>query len=97
MRARKHEDCLIGICQQNLLVLALGSRVKPNDGPLPLFDLFYCPAAICPHRDPDSISKSGDVTHCPAAFQLATQLTNNKALTRFHSKETRLGFDDQSL
>jgi hypothetical protein len=45
----------------------------------------------------DFIPKRRDVTHCPAAFQLATQLTNNKALPGFNSKETRLGFDDQAL
>src|SRR6185503_1668393 len=97
MCARKDEDRLIRIGQQDLLILTLGPRVKPDDGLLPLFDLFYRSASICPHRDPNLISKCRNVTHCPASFQLAAQLANNKALPGLHCKETRLGFDDQSL
>src|SRR5258706_13298222 len=97
MRAREDEDRLIGICQQNLLILTLRPRVKPNDSLLALFDFFYRSASICPHCDSDSIAKRSDVAHRPAAFQFSAQLTNNKALPGFHCKETRLGFDDQSL
>ena len=97
MRARKAEDGLIGIRQQHLLILTLGTRVESHDSLLPLFDLFYRSASICPHRDVNSIPKCRDVTHSPSAFQLAAQLTNNKARAGFHGKETRLGFDDQSL
>ena len=97
MRACKDEDGLIGIRQQNLLILTLGPRIKSNDSLLPLFDLFYRPTAICPHRDVDFIPKRRDITHGSSAFQLAAQLTNNKARAGFHGKETRLGFDDQTL
>jgi hypothetical protein len=97
MRARKDEHSLIGICQQNLLILPLGPRVKPNDSLLPLLDLFYRPASICPYCNLNFIAKRRDITHCPTAFQLAAQLTNNKARSGFHGKETRLGFDDQTM
>jgi hypothetical protein len=43
------------------------------------------------------IPKRGNVAHGASAFQLAAQLTNDKALPGFNSKETRLGFDDQTL
>ena len=39
----------------------------------------------------------GNVTDSFALFQLAAQLTNNQALPGFHSEETRLGLDDQTL
>ena len=97
MRAREDENGLISIREQNLLILTLGPRIESNDSLLALFDLFYRPAAICPHRDMDSIPKCSNIAHCPAAFQFATQLTNNKARAGLYSKETRLGFDDQSL
>ena len=97
MRARKDENCLIGICQQDLLILTLRPRVKPDDSLLPLLDLFYRSASVCPHRNPNLISKCCNVTNCPASFQLSAQLTNDKALPGFHCKETRLGLDDQTL
>ena len=109
MRARKHKNCLIGIRQQDLLILTLGPRVEPDDGLLPFFDLFYHPTSILQDSDPNLIPKSGDVAGGASLFQLAAQLTNNnvrvestpvrdgKALPGFNSKETRLGFDDQTL
>ena len=97
MRARKDEDGLIGICQQNLLILTLGPRVEPDDGLFSFFYLLDCPAAICSHRDLNLIPKSRDITHCPALFQLAAQLTNDKTLPGIHGKETGLGFDDETL
>ena len=96
MRACKDENCLIGICQQDLLILTLRPRIKPNDSLLPLLDLFDRSASVCPQRDPNLIAKCCKVTHCPASFQLAAQLTNDKALSGFDGKETRLGFDDQA-
>ena len=94
MRAREDEDRLIGICQQHLLILPLGPRIKPHDRLLALFDLFYRSTSIGPDRDVDLIPKRCDVAHGSSAFQLAAQLTNNKALPGFHGKETRLGFDN---
>ena len=94
MRAREDEDCLLGICQQHLLILTLRTRIKPHDRLLALFDLFYRSTSIYPDRDVDPIPKCSDIAHGSSAFQLAAQLTNNKALPGFHCKETRLGFDN---
>ena len=94
MRAREDEDRLIGICQQHLLILTLGTRVESHDSLLPLFDLFYRSTSIYPDRDVDSIPKRCNVTHGSSAFQLAAQLTNDKARAGLYGKETRLGFDN---
>jgi hypothetical protein len=45
----------------------------------------------------DAISDRGNVSHGSALLELAAQLTYDKTLTGFHCKETRLGFDDQTM
>ena len=97
MRARKDEDSLTRICQQHLLIITLGPRVQPDDGTLPFFNLFDRSASIRRHRDPDFIANRRDITGCLALFQLAAQLTNDETQPGLDCKETRLGFDDQTL
>jgi len=97
MGAGKDEDSLVGVRQQNLLVITLGARVEPDDGPLPILDLFDRPASICRNGDADPVSNGRDVSGSLALLQLAAQLTNSKALPGFNCKETGLGFDNQAL
>ena len=97
MRARKDEDSLIGIRQQHLLIVSLWTRIQPDDGALAFLDLFNHTTPIGQDRDLHLIANRGDITFCATLFQLAAQLANDKALTGLNSKETRLGFDDQTL
>src|SRR5258706_5203297 len=97
MRAGEDEDSLIGICQQHLLILTLRPRIQSDDSLLALFDLFYSSTSICSYGNLNFIAKRCNIAHCPTAFQFAAQLTNNKARSGFHGKETRLGFDDQTM
>jgi hypothetical protein len=42
------------------------------------------------------VADGSDVADGAALLQFSAQLTNDKALTSFHYKETRLGLDDQT-
>ena len=105
MGAGKDEDRLIRVCQQYLLIIPLWPRVESDNRPLPFFNLFDHPAAIYQNRNPDSISDRGNIAGGFALFQLAAQLTNDKALFGgvvapwhyFDGKKTGLGFNDQTL
>ena len=97
MRARKDEDNLISIRQQNLLIFTLRPRIEPHQSLLPSFDLFDDPAFIRQNRDPHAVAQRGDIPFGFALFQLPAQLTNDKALPGFHCEETRLGPDDQTM
>ena len=90
------EDCLVGIGQQNLLVLALGSRVEPDDGLFPFLDFFDHPRAILLHRDTDPVTNGRQVARAWALFQPPAQLANEGALPGLYGEETRLGPDDQT-
>ena len=96
IRASEDEYGLIGICQQNLLIYSLRARIQPDDGLFALFDIFHDPAAVIQKRDLYMVAECGNITHGSPLFELAAQPTNDKALTGFHCKETRLGFDDQT-
>ena len=97
MCASKDKDCLICICQQYLLIITLWARVQATDGTLSFFDLFDHPAPIGQDRDPDPVPDGRNITLCPALLQFAAQLTNNKVLAGLNGKETRLGFDNQTV
>lgn len=80
MRAGEDKDRLIRIRQQDLPVFALRPRIQPDDGSLPLLNLFDDPSPIRQNRDPDSIPDSRDIARGSTSFQLAPQLTDDKAL-----------------
>jgi hypothetical protein len=97
MGAGKDEDRLIGIRKQHLLVISLRARVQPDDGAPAFLHLVDHTAAIRQDSDPYSISNGGDIAPGPALFQLTAQLANDKALIGLYGKETRLGFDNETV
>jgi hypothetical protein len=79
------------------LIHPLWTRVKPDDGSLSLFDVFYHPGTIRQNRDVDVVAERRYVAHGASLFKFAAQLTNDKALPGLHGEETGLGFYDQTL
>jgi len=95
MRTSEDEHDLIGICQQDLLILALRPGVQAYQSLLARLHGFDRPAAIRRDRDIDSITDCSEIARGFSVFQFASQLAKDEARTGFNCEEAGLGLDDQ--
>ncbi len=96
MCAGEDEDSLVAICQQNLLIDPPRPRVKPDDGLFPFLHLLDHPGPVPQTRDLYPVTDRREVAVMTSLLEPSAQLANDRALSGLHSKETRLGADDQA-
>jgi hypothetical protein len=97
MSAGKHENRLVGVGEQHLLVFTLGPGVQADNGTLTRLNLIDHARAIRQEPDTDAIADRGDIALCLPLFEPPPQLAKHKTLPGLHAEEAGLGLDDQTL